>query len=316
MLKDNKNNSKKVWNIVNELVYNRKQKNSGPTNMLTDTGYTITDPQAIAEEFNKFFVSVGKRMAAKTSAHDKPPDSQSNLNKIKKISNSVLLSPCTPQEVFNLITKLKDRKACRTIYIETRFIKLANPVISTFLSNLFNVCSNTGVYQDSLKIAEVIPIFKKGCSTQTTNYRPISLLCQFNKIFEKLLHTRIYSYLIRYNLLNDRQFGFRKNSYTTLANSKIHNDLLHNIDQGLYSCSLFLDWSKAFDSVDHAILIKKLECMYKFRGIALELMKSYFNNRYQYTKISKSKSTLRKIKCGVPQGSFLVPLLFILYIND
>ena len=94
------------------------------------------------------------------------------------------------------------------------------------------------------------------------------------------------------------------------------NDLLHNIDQGLYSCSLFLDLSKAFDSVDHAILIKKLECMYGFRGIALELMKSYFNNRYQYTKISKSKSTLRKIKCSVPQGSSLGPLLFILYIND
>ena len=191
-------------------------------------------------------------MAAKISAHNKPPDSQSNLNKIKKISNSVFLSPCTPQEVFNLITKLKDRKACRTIDIKTRFIKLANPVISTFLSNLFNAYLNTGVYPDLLKI-EVIPIFKKGCSTQTTNYRPISLLCQFNKIFEKLLHTRIYSYLIRYNLLNDRQFGFRKNSFTTLAISKIHNDLLHNIDQGLYSCSLFLDLSKAFDSVGHAI---------------------------------------------------------------
>ena len=211
VLKDNKNNFKKVWTIVN----------------------------------------VGKRTAAKISAHDKPPDSQSNLNKIKKISNSTFLSLCTPQEVFNLITKLKDKKACRTIDIETRFIKLANPVISTFLSNLFNVCLNTGVYPDSLKIAEVVAIFKKGCSTQTTNYRAISLLCQFNKIFEKLLHTRIYPYLIRHNLLNDLQFGIRKNSSTTSAISKIHNDLLHNIDQGLYSCSLFLDSSKAFDSVDH-----------------------------------------------------------------
>ena len=132
VLKDNKNNSKKVWNIVNELLYNRKQKNSGPTKILTDTGCRIADPQAIAEEFNKFFVSVGKRMAAKIFAHDKPPETQSNLNKIKTISNSVFLSPCTPQEVFNLITKLKDKKACRTIDIQTRFMKLANPVISIF----------------------------------------------------------------------------------------------------------------------------------------------------------------------------------------
>ena len=136
MLNDNKNNSKNVWNIVNELVYNRKQKNSGPTKILTDTHCTIRDPQVIAEEFNKFFVSVGKRMAAKIFAHDKAPDSQSNLNKTKKISNSVFLFPCTPQEVFDLITKLKDRKACRTIDIETRFIKLANSVICNFLSNL------------------------------------------------------------------------------------------------------------------------------------------------------------------------------------
>ena len=96
MLKDNKNNSKKVWNIVDESVYNRKQKNSGSTKLLTDTGCTITDLQAIAEEFNKFFVNVGKRMAAKISAHDKPPDSQSNLNKIKKISNSLFLYPLVP----------------------------------------------------------------------------------------------------------------------------------------------------------------------------------------------------------------------------
>ena len=162
----------------------------------------------------------------------------------------------------------------------------------------FPVCCTYYRLKIFLKCLNISFVFKKALFTiSLLCHFTISLLCQFNKIFEKLLHIRIYSYLIRYNLLNDRQFGFRKNSSTTLAISKIHNDLLHNIDQGLYSCSLFLDLSKAFDSVDHAILIKKLESMYGFRGIALELMKSYFNNRYQYTKISKSKSTLRKIKC-------------------
>ena len=165
-------------------------------------------------------------------------------------------------------------------------------------------------------MAEVIPIFKKGDHDKTSNYRPISLLSQFNKIFEKLLYSRIYSYLVRHNTLSDCQFGFRKKCSTIFAINKIYNDLLNNIDQNVYTCCIFLDLSKAFDTVNHSILLQKLEKKIGFRGSALNLMESYLTNRYQYTKIGDSKSSQRQSDCGVPQGSSLGPLLLLLYVND
>ena len=181
---------------------------------------------------------------------------------------------------------------------------------------MFNLCLRTGTHPDLMKVAEVIPIFKKGQKDTLTNYRPISLLSQFNKIFEKLLHSRIYSYLSKFNLFSKKQFGFRKNYSTSLAICNIYDELLNNVDEGKYSCCIFLDLSKAFDSVQHDVLLCKLEKLYGFRGNALELMKSYLTNRVQYTKIGNSKSKLLKIDCGVPQGSSLGPLLFMLYVND
>ena len=217
--------------------------------------------------------------------------------------------------MYNEIAELKIKKATRTSDIESKFIKYANPVIAKFVSDLFNFCLKEGVYPDSLEVAGVIPIFKKGEPDKTTNYRSISLFSQFNKIFEKLLYSRIYSYLVRYDSLSDYQFGFRKNCSTNFAINKIYNEILSNFDQSLYTCCVFLDLSKAFDIVNHSTLLQKLEKMCGFRRSALHLMESYLTNRYQYTKISDSKSRKQLIDCRVPQGSSLGPLLFLLYVN-
>ena len=227
-----------------------------------------------------------------------------------KASNSIFLSPCSPQEVYHLINQLKEKKAKRASDIETKFIKYANPVLSYFVSDIFNRCLTEGVYPDSLKVAEVIPIFNKGDRDKTTNYRPILLLSQFNKVFEKLLYTRIYSYLMRFDMLSDRQFGFRKNSSTMLAINKIFEELLSDIDEGLYSCCIFLNLSKAFDTVNHKILLKKLENSFGLRGTSLKLIENYLTDRYQCTKIGEARSSLRKVDCGVPQGSSLGPFIF------
>ena len=131
-----------------------------------------------------------------------------------------------------------------------------------------------------------------------------------------LLYTRIYSYLMRFDLLSYRQSGFKKNFSTMLAIKKIYDEFLSNINQGLYSCCIFLDLSKAFDTVHHKILLQKLENFFGFRGTSLKLIENYSADRYQYSKIGEARSSLRKVDCGVPQGSSLAPLLFLPYEND
>ena len=167
-----------------------------------------------------------------------------------------------------------------------------------------------------MKIAEVVPVFKNGDSNLLTNYRPISILSQLNKIFEKLTFTRINNYLEKYHLIFDKQFGFRQNSSTSHAISNIYEKLIKNSDAGMYNRCIFLDLTKAFDTVNHDVLLHKMENFYGFRGLALKLIQSYLSNRKQYTKMENCKSDLTKIGYGVPQGSSLGPLLFLLYIND
>ena len=200
--------------------------------------------------------------------------------------------------------------------VETKFITLARTIISPRIGNLFNACITEGTYPMSLKVAEVKPIYKRGDPNKATNYRPISLLSHFDKIFEKLLYNRLISYMEQFKLLNERQFGFRKNYSSTMAVTNIHNKLVKSIDQDLHSCCVFLDLSKAFDTVDDEILFKKMYRFFGIRGKTHDLFRGYLNERCQYIKVDDCISNYSKISCDVPQGSCLGPILFLMNIND
>ena len=167
----------------------------------------------------------------------------------------------------------------------------------------------------ALKVAKVIALFKKGDKNQPNNYRPISLLSCFNKIFEKLLCKRLVKFLEVNRILFECQYGFRKLYSTTLALIEFTDNIIEFRDEGQYCMSIFVDLTKAFDIVDHEILLNKLD-RHGIRGHANRFFRSYLSDRHQYTVINGVNSTLKYISYGVPQGSVLGPLFFAICIND
>ena len=229
--------------------------------------------------------------------------------------SSLNIHETAEEDVARLIEDLSDNKAIQDGDIQIKFIKLSNSILAPILTHIFNRCTNEGTYPNCFKISQITPICKSGDQTRCTNYRPISILLQFNKIFENILHTRVYSYLQEFNLLSKHQYGYRPRSTTTYAVETIHSTLLNNSDNGLCTCSVFIDLSKAFDTVNFKIILEQLYFNFGIRGMPLKLFTSYLSNRRHYTTIKNTKSQLANISCGESQGSVLGPLLFIMCLN-
>ena len=183
------------------------------------------------------------------------------------------------------------------------------------ITYICNLSFATGIFPDAMKIAKVIPIYKTGAKGEFNNYRPISLLPQFSKILEKLFDDRLEQFISKNNILTDCQFGFRTGRSSTMAIVNFMEKITNSLDDMKAVISVFIDLKKAFDTIDHTILLQKLN-HYGIRGIVNQWICSYLTYRKQYVQIKGTKSTLERIICGVPQGSILGPTLFNLYLND
>ncbi len=302
---------RKTWSVLNTIIGKSHDK-SNITDSFIVNNNVITDTKTIANEFCTYFANVGKKYA------EAIPNSRNSPNHYLGTSpntKSLFLGPTDPNEIKKLIMSFKPKKSAGDDGITMQLLRWVSDSCSGPVATLINMSLEQGIFPCAMKLAKVIPIFKAKSKEQFANYRPISLLSNISKILEKVVHKRLYSFIEKHDILYDRQYGFRPEHSTIDAITDFMADVLPSLDRKQHCLSVYLDLSKAFDTINHKLLLMKLN-YYGIRGRALEWFRSYLKQRRQYVSYNGENSSTQVVEYGVPQGSVLGPLLFIIYSND
>ena len=311
LLSEQRYNTTETWKILRTVIGNNVHKSSYPSHFVFENNQ-VGDKTDIANIFNKFFTNIGPDLADKIIV----PNDVSVLDYLtSKNKKTMFLTPTDENEVIIVVNSCNSKTS---IDSEGLNMKLVKSIICSIVKPVTHICNSSllsGIFPDRMKIAKIIPLFKSGSKTEINNYRPISLLPQFSKILEKIYNNRLNNFITTSNILNSCQYGFRQGVSTSHALVDLVSEITNSLNKRKHAIGVFIDLRKAFDTVNHQLLCKKLE-FYGIRGIAQNWIKSYLSNRTQYVCYEEHTSESLQISCGVPQGSILGPQLFILYVND
>ena len=309
LIEESKGVPKQMWKTINRI--SNKNTNSKNLSSIESNGKIVTKEYDILEVLNSHFVSVGPNLAK--GIETKPDDDC--LKHITPQNNTMVFKTVQDKYILDAINRLEKRKASGPDKVTVTVVKDAAHPIACPLGMICNSSLKNAVFPDIWKKAMVTPIFKAGLKTNVNNYRPISVISVFSRMLERLLHDQLFDFLSMNKQLTSNHAAFRK-LYSTVTSLISSTDYWYeNKDYSQVNLAIFLDLKKAFDTVDHSILVKKLSS-YGIRDKVGEWFESYLQNREQFCSLNGNNSKTRKVTCGIPQGSCLGPLLFIIYLND